>query len=59
MKRMLCLCLLALSWAGSVMAQTGKIAGKVSAEDGAPLAGVTVAVKAGGQTVQTANDGSF
>ena len=56
---MLCLCLLALSWAGSVMAQTGKIAGKVSAEDGAPLAGVTVAVKGGGQTVQTANDGSF
>ena len=41
------------------MAQAGKITGKVSAEDGSPLAGVTVALKGGGQTVQTDGEGVF
>ena len=59
MKRMLSLCMLALSWASLVLAQTGKITGKVTAEDGSPLAGVTVAAKVGGQTVQTDGDGVF
>src|ERR1700733_8523789 len=40
-------------------AQNKKITGKVLADDGNPLSGVTVTVKGGSAGTATANDGSF
>ncbi len=58
--RKMSILLLLLSVFGiAAIAQNKKITGKVLADDGNPLSGVTVTVKGGSTGTATANDGSF
>lgn len=59
MRKLRFLMWLTLTISGLVQAQTGKVSGRVTSEDGAPLSGVSVVVKGGGAGVQTGADGAF
>lgn len=58
MRRVLIL-VFSILWMGTAMAQVAKVSGKILAEDGTPLSGVTVGVKGKSGGTQTAADGSF
>jgi len=59
MRKVLFILMWALSWAGLATAQTGKVGGRVTAEDGSPLSGASVVVKGGTSGVQSGTDGTF
>lgn len=59
MRKVWFIILLTFSYAGLTMAQTAKVSGRVTAQDGTPVSGASIVVKGGIAGAQSAPDGTF